>query len=400
MKTARIKCPKCGKEGFAIPEDLEKTDLTYHCDQCGEAFVVSFFDHCPTCKDNVGFLEGNAFKKDVLSMGKDIISSVINPVSTIDSLGDYFKNAFVGNVDEANGDGICPICHTRYIRCHSCHELQAIELDAVYKDKFKCSHCGLIQFPGHVKEGQERLHSAAFLSDKGSESEKQSMLFQTQKKKPIDSAPPTATQITRREAFKVISFVMHIQMEYIDGTSSVNLGRSALKSFRKKGYNIPERVMYQCRTYNDLADAIIAFKANQYATEPSTSSKTFSSDVKQEQMLTKQMSEKQKLDVKKAECEYFESIREFLEDDTEITPRERKMLDRIRQSLGISEERAVELEASLTPQLTEDEQEYLDMYREYAEKGDITEKERHRLAKFAQALGIESERIKVIEQSF
>ena len=38
MKTARIKCPKCGKEGFAIPEDLEKTDLTYHCDQCGGAW--------------------------------------------------------------------------------------------------------------------------------------------------------------------------------------------------------------------------------------------------------------------------------------------------------------------------------------------------------------------------
>lgn len=99
-----------------------------------------------------------------------------------------------------------------------------------------------------------------------------------------------------------------------------------------------------------------------------------------------------------AEQEYLDSVRDFLEDDAEITSREHKMLDRIRQSLGISEERAQELEASLSkPQLTEDEQEYLDMYREYAEKGDITEKERHRLDKFAMALGIQKDRTNKLE---
>ena len=98
------------------------------------------------------------------------------------------------------------------------------------------------------------------------------------------------------------------------------------------------------------------------------------------------------------EKEYIDNIREFLDDDAEITPRERKMLDRIRQKLGISEERAKELEASLTkPQLTEDEQEYFDMYREYAEKGEITEKERRRLDKFAAAMGISGNRAKEIE---
>ena len=98
-----------------------------------------------------------------------------------------------------------------------------------------------------------------------------------------------------------------------------------------------------------------------------------------------------------AEQEYLDNLKDFLEDDAEITPRERKMLDRIRQNLGISEERAKELEESLKPQLTEDEQEYLDMYREYAEKGEITEKERNRLNKFAAALGISEERIKQLE---
>jgi len=99
------------------------------------------------------------------------------------------------------------------------------------------------------------------------------------------------------------------------------------------------------------------------------------------------------------EKEYIDSLRDFLEDDAEITPRERKMLDRIRKKLGISEERAKELEASLTkPQLTEDEQEYLDMYHEYAEKGEVTEKERRRLDKFAAAMGITAERVKEIEK--
>ena len=100
-----------------------------------------------------------------------------------------------------------------------------------------------------------------------------------------------------------------------------------------------------------------------------------------------------------SEQEYLDNLKEFLEDDAALTPRERKMLDRIRRSLGISEERAAELEASLTPQLTEDEQEYLDMYREYAEKGEISEKERRRLDKFAQALGIGSERVIEIEHT-
>lgn len=98
------------------------------------------------------------------------------------------------------------------------------------------------------------------------------------------------------------------------------------------------------------------------------------------------------------EKEYIDSLRDFLEDDAEITPRERKMLDRIRQSLGISEERAKELEASLAPQLTEDEQVYLDMYHEYAEKGEITEKERRRLDKFAAAMGLSVMRVEEIEK--
>jgi len=97
------------------------------------------------------------------------------------------------------------------------------------------------------------------------------------------------------------------------------------------------------------------------------------------------------------EQQYLEHLKEFLEDDEEITARERKMLDRIRQSLGISEERAKELEASLSPSLSEDEQEYLEMYRDYISEGEISEKTRKRLDKFASALGITEERVKQLE---
>ena len=97
------------------------------------------------------------------------------------------------------------------------------------------------------------------------------------------------------------------------------------------------------------------------------------------------------------EQEYLEALKEFLEDG-EISDRERRMLDRVRKSLGISEDRAAELEASLhSSQLTEDEQEFLDMYREYAEEGEITEKARKRLDRFASAIGISPERMKELE---
>lgn len=97
------------------------------------------------------------------------------------------------------------------------------------------------------------------------------------------------------------------------------------------------------------------------------------------------------------EQEYIENLKEFFEDDAEITPRERKILDRIREKLGISEERGKELEELLKPKLTEDEQEYLEMYSDYLKSGEISEKERRRLDKFAAALGIDDNRKKELE---
>ncbi len=99
------------------------------------------------------------------------------------------------------------------------------------------------------------------------------------------------------------------------------------------------------------------------------------------------------------EKEYLAEIKMCLEDDGMISDRERRILNRLRQSLGISEERAAELEASLDPSaLTATEQEYADEIRACLEDdGEISAKERRLLDKFRNSLGISPERAAEIE---
>lgn len=97
------------------------------------------------------------------------------------------------------------------------------------------------------------------------------------------------------------------------------------------------------------------------------------------------------------EQEYYDALQEYLSDG-EISDRERKMLERVRKALGISAERAAELEAALQqPQLTDDEQEYLEAYREYLVDGEIDAKARKRLEIFRKGIGISEERAVEIE---
>lgn len=97
------------------------------------------------------------------------------------------------------------------------------------------------------------------------------------------------------------------------------------------------------------------------------------------------------------EQEYVEMYKEYAADG-EISERDRKMLDKFRSRLGISEERARELEESCSkPQLTEDEQEYLEMFKEYAADGEISERDRKMLNKMRDRMGISEERAKEIE---
>ncbi len=98
-----------------------------------------------------------------------------------------------------------------------------------------------------------------------------------------------------------------------------------------------------------------------------------------------------------AEQDYLTELKECLADG-ELGGSERKLLNKLRVKLGISEERAAELEASLQePQLTEEEREYLEAYRDALEDGAVSEKERRLLDKLMKMNNISEERAKEIE---
>lgn len=100
-----------------------------------------------------------------------------------------------------------------------------------------------------------------------------------------------------------------------------------------------------------------------------------------------------------SEAEYLEEVKECLENGV-ISKGERRLLEKLRIKLGISEERAAELEQSLlAPQLTDEEQEYLAEYKEcLAEDDKISAGERRLLNRLRDKLGISEERAAELEQ--
>ena len=96
------------------------------------------------------------------------------------------------------------------------------------------------------------------------------------------------------------------------------------------------------------------------------------------------------------EQEYLEEIRACLDNDGEITSRERRLLDRVRKSLGITEARAKELEASVN-NMSDDEKEYQEELKACLEEGTISDRERRLLDRLRKSLGISEERAKAIE---
>ena len=107
-------------------------------------------------------------------------------------------------------------------------------------------------------------------------------------------------------------------------------------------------------------------------------------------------SDKAAITVSSTEQEYIKAVKQLLEDG-EISESDRDFLNIKRSMLGISEQRASELEKSLATQLTEGEQFYLKKYRKYAETGEITEMQRHFLDDIANTYGLSSERVKQLE---
>ena len=96
------------------------------------------------------------------------------------------------------------------------------------------------------------------------------------------------------------------------------------------------------------------------------------------------------------EQEYLEEIRACLDNDGEITSRERRLLDRLRKSLGITEARAKELEASVNS-MSDEEKEYQEESKACLEDGTLSDRERRLLDRLRKSLGISEERAKAIE---
>lgn len=104
------------------------------------------------------------------------------------------------------------------------------------------------------------------------------------------------------------------------------------------------------------------------------------------------------VDITDTEKEYLDELKACFEEDGEISSKERRLLNRLRERLGITEERAEVLEASLLePELTEEEQEYLDEYKACIEEGELSSKEIRLLNRLRMSLGISEERAKELE---
>lgn len=99
------------------------------------------------------------------------------------------------------------------------------------------------------------------------------------------------------------------------------------------------------------------------------------------------------------EQQYVEEIQFMLEDDGVIDEKERRILNRLSEKLGISKEQASRIENELlsSGNLNDNEKEYIEEFKEMLNDGEITEKERRILNRFADRLEISSERIAQLE---
>lgn len=98
-----------------------------------------------------------------------------------------------------------------------------------------------------------------------------------------------------------------------------------------------------------------------------------------------------------SEEEYLAELKECYADGS-ISDKERRLLNKLRKSLGISEERAAALEAMCNPNiLSQEEEEYAEEFRVALEDGVISDKERRLLNKLAKSLNISQARAQEIE---
>ena len=102
------------------------------------------------------------------------------------------------------------------------------------------------------------------------------------------------------------------------------------------------------------------------------------------------------------EKQYMDEVRYMLEDDDKIDEKESHLLERFRQKFNLSEDRANELKNILLSavDLNSQELEYLKEYETFIQDGEIKERERRLLNRVANLLGISEDRALEIENKY
>ena len=114
-----------------------------------------------------------------------------------------------------------------------------------------------------------------------------------------------------------------------------------------------------------------------------------------------QIAQTQKSELSEDELAYKEEVEFCLEDASEIDAHSRKFLERKRQKLGLSETRAQEIEDMVKASLvsfTDEEKEYMEALDDVIEDGVIPDNVRRLLERERKSLGISEERAKELEE--
>ena len=116
---------------------------------------------------------------------------------------------------------------------------------------------------------------------------------------------------------------------------------------------------------------------------------------------TAQIAQTQNSELSEDEIAYKEEVEFYLEDASEIDAHSRKFLERKRQKLGLSETRAKEIEDMVKASLvsfTDEEKEYMEALDDVVEDGAIPNNVRRLLERERKSLGISEERAKELEE--
>ena len=210
-----------------------------------------------------------------------------------------------------------------------------------------------------------------------------------------DSDPTWKTLVKQRLNGNILSYVEHVSsietttvssnqlmslkgsFEYLFAKASGSYDAKTDKTFSKTE-EIEWEIDMQFKPLQDFDDAN-AYKAQAIALTTQT----------------------QTADLSESELAYKEEVEFCLEDESEISAHSRKFLERKRQKLGLSETRAQEIEDMVKASLvsfTDEEKEYMEALDDVIEDGVIPNNVRRLLERERKSLGISEERAKELEE--